>query len=493
MNQEDAIETDKKDRSKFNVLYFVLTMILQIISFSFLFNLRASEYIVYIFSFLVFCVSPFAWIADFTALGDALYKKSAYYTLFQYKKLCLIIASCFVIAGIFLVILSNEKTRKQKVKMKEKVDNPDPTNSNPDLDQKNVNLDNLSTTPAQEARSKTILILYTTIITLMWGMVLETYSRSETFGKERSAAYSSEYKTLVGNILDQPHSWLSYLETEWQHVTNEVQISPLWKSFSLYCVTFIVTFFGFFMRMPYGVVGLPDDKVRLDKYKVINMGKMFDASFFRNIGDHRDTAIFFTCLVLSFILFVFFRCIQQLGEGVRTFVKYAFFPLVILLFGLFFGLRKTLNVQGVQKLIMFLIAILLASLGTPVIFAIVQLILEIFGSTLNTLDFFYGKVAFGIIGFLTLFLLAFIYGTKWIEKDSFKNIQIMNAVLVCMAISLFVGLTPTYMIFTNIYNLCRFIIETLLVYIVPVLIVVLSIVLFVYSFKNRQKGLVTDG
>jgi hypothetical protein len=247
------------------------------------------------------------------------------------------------------------------------------------------------------------------------------------------------------------------------------------------------------MRIPYGVVGLPDDKVRLDKYKVINMGKMFDASFFRNIGHHRDTAIFFTCLVMSFLLFAFFRCIQYLGEGVRTFVKYAFFPLVILMFGIFFGLRKTFTVQGVQKLIMFLIAILLASLGTPVIFAIAQLILEIFGRSLNSPDFFIGKIAFGIIGFLILFLLTFVYGTKWIIKDSFKNLQIMNAILVCMAISLFVGLTPSYMVFTNLYKLCRFIIEALLVYIVPLLTVVLSLVLFSYSLKSRQKGLATDG
>jgi hypothetical protein len=494
MKPENTIEIKVKDKSRFNVLYFALTIILQIISFSFLFNYRSSEYIVYIFSFLVFCVSPFVWITDLIALGDVLNKNSIYYSLFRYKELSLIISSLLVVSGIFIVILSNEKTRKQKVERKRKADNPeDPTGENPIIDKNNAKLDNLIRTPMYETRSKTILILYTTIIVLMWGMVLETFSTSETFENRKAADYKTGFSTLIAFILDQPYIWLNYTETEWHKYTDQVGISPLLKSLALYCVTFIVTFFGFFMRMPYGVVGLPDDKVRLDKYKIINMGNMFGPVFTRNIGHYRDTAIFFTCLILCVVLYGVLRCLQQIGEGARTIVKFAFIPLVILIFGLFFGLRKTISTDGVQKMIMFLLAFLLSSLGTPVVVGISQMFLEIGGMSLNSPDFFYIKAVIGLLVFLTLFLLSFIYGIKWITEDSFKNLQIMNAILVCMAVSLFIGLTPSYTVFTNIYRLVKFIIESLLVYVVPLLIVILSLVLFIYSFKNRQKGLITDG
>lgn len=495
MKPEDSTaEIKVKDKSKFNVLYFALTIILQIISFWFLFNFRSSEYIVYVFSFLVFCVSPFVWMTDLLALGNVLNKSSVYYTLFRYKELSLIISFVLVISGIFLVILSNEKTRKQKVESKRKADNLDnTTGDNPVIDKNNAKLDNLIRTPMYETRSKTILILYTTIIVLMWGMVLETFSTSKTFENRKSADYSTGFSTLIAYILDQPYIWLDYTETEWHKYTDQVGISPLLKSLALYCVTFIVTFFGFFMRIPYGVVGLPDDKVRLDKYKVVNMGNMFDPVFFRNIGHYRDTAIFFTCLILCVVLYGVLRCLQQISEGVRTVVKFAFVPLVILIFGLFFGLRKTISTDGVQKMIMFLLAFLMSSLGTPVVIGISQMFLEIGGMSLNSPDFFYIKSAIGLFVFLTIFLMSFLYGIKWISEDSFKNLQIMNAILVCMAVSLFVGLTPSYAVFTNIYSLVKFIIEALLVYVVPLLVMILSLVLFIYSLKNRQKGLITDG
>ena len=482
MITEDADNTTE-NKSKFNVIYFALTMILQIISFWFLFNFRPSEYIVYIFSFLVFCISPFVWIKDLLAVGNVINPNSRYYYLFQYKELSLVISSIFVVAGIFMVILANEKTREQKVNTKKQ---EDPTVIIKDLN-------NLKTTPIQESRRKTILILYTTIISLMWGMVLETFSSSQTFGEKTGGKYTSGFTTLIASLLDMPYTWLNRWETDWHSFTDTIYISPLWKSFSLYCITFIVTFFGFFLRIPYGVVGIPDNKVRLDKYKIINMGNMFTPEFFRNVSHYRNTAIFFTCLVLCVVLYIFLRFLQQFGEGVRTFVKFAFFPLVILIFGLFFGFRKKIKVGGVQKMIMGLLAVLMASLGTPVIITIVQLLFEIIGMTLNSTDYFYAKIVIGLLVFLTLFLVTFIFGSKWITKDSFKNLQIMNAILVCMAVSLFVGMTPTYMVFTNIYSFVKFLIEALLVYVVPLMIVILSIVLFIYSLKSRRKGLKTDG
>jgi hypothetical protein len=482
MIREDASEIPIKDKSEFNVLYFATTMILQMISFWFLFNFRSSEYIVYIFSLLVFCVSPFVWIKDLLAIGNVLNKDSIYYTLFLYKGLSLAISSVLVIAGMFLVIMSNEITRKQKVEKKRKSGNPAPSADNVDIDQNNAKLDNLTTTPMQETRSKTILILYTTIITLMWGMVLEAFSRSCSFGKDGRSGYKSGFATLIGHILDKPYTWVSSSEKKWINYTTQIKVSPLCKSFLLYFTTFLVIFFGLFARVSLGV----------NKYKIVNMGNMFGSNFYRNVGYYRDAAIFFTCLILCLFLYI---CLLQVGEVFRTFVKFAFLPLLVLIFGLFFGLRKTFDVLGVQNLIMFLIALLLAFLGTPVIIALVQLLCEIRGWSLNSNHFppVYIASLFGVFVFLPLFLLTFILGMKWVADDSFKNLQMMNVIIVCMAVSSFVSLTPAYTVFTNMYNVIKFIIEVLLIYIVPLLIVVLSLVLFIFSLKNRNGGLVTDG
>ena len=104
-----------KTTSQFNVVYFLMTICLQIISFVFLFNYRSTEYIVYVFSFIVFCLSPFVWVNDLLAVGNVLNTNSLYFTLFQYKELSLIISSLLIFLGIFLVLLTNENVRKQKV------------------------------------------------------------------------------------------------------------------------------------------------------------------------------------------------------------------------------------------------------------------------------------------------------------------------------------------------------------------------------------------
>lgn len=100
-------------KEQFKVVYYILSVILQIISFSYLFDFRQTEYIVYVFSFVVYCVSPFLWIQDFHNFGNYL-EKSWVRILFKYKKYSLYLASILTFLGIFLVILTNENIRKKK-------------------------------------------------------------------------------------------------------------------------------------------------------------------------------------------------------------------------------------------------------------------------------------------------------------------------------------------------------------------------------------------
>ena len=83
---------------------------------------------------------------------------------------------------------------------------------------------------------------------------------------------------------------------------------------------------------------------------------------------------------------------------------------------------------------------------------------------------------------------------KWFVEGNDKQIRLFNALLITMAVSLFIGLSAYYNMFTNLYKFIKTIIETILVYVAPIAVVVLSLVLFIFSMKNHDKYILkTDG
>ena len=481
--------------SQFTVAFFLMTMCLQIISFLFLFNYRSTEYIVYIFSFIIFCVSPFVWINDLLAVGSVLNTNSIYFSLFQYKEISLVISSLLLFLGIFLVLLTNENVRAMKVGQKHKAGEvAEKTTSD-----ENVTLNSLWTSNSQEAKNKLILKLYATVVILSWGLVIETFSGSATFGKKIKEGHTdSGFAGMIGWLLNMPQTILIETDKAIHRQTDPLtNVTPFVKAFSAYFVTFIILFFGLFLRIPIGVTG-----VNYNKIHVVNMENIYNAKFFRNIDQNRNIAIFFTCWILSFLLWgsisyliewldPWSNIILTRNISVGTVIKSSFFLFVILIFGSFFGKRDSLDPRSVQLLIMFLLSVLCSILGTPVLVGLIQFILELSGYSLNEgTSLLY---CFGVC-FALLFSIVMSYGKQWIMDDAYKRIQIFNAVLVCMAVSLFIGLSTTYNMFTNAYNVFRFLIEAVFVFIVPLLIVILSLILFAFAFKSYQKGLImTDG
>ena len=472
------------EETRFNVVYFFMTMCLQIISFVFLFNFRSTEYIVYIFSFIIFCVSPFVWINDFLAVSTGLNTDSRYSTLFQYKEISLGISSLLIFLGIFLVILTNEKIRKQKVEQKLKAEKIDDWSA----DKKPAeNLNSLKTSDSQEYNSKEILRLYALAVILSWGMVMETFSDSTTFGDK--GLTKSGFSEWMRELMNIPH----FIVGETDNVIHQQtagNVSPMIKAFSAYAVTFIVFFFGLFIRIPLsGGRGF-------DKIHVVNMENIFNPKFFRNIDQNRNVAIFFTCTFISSLLFMFGLLIQKIPVVLPVYVlPIGFVSLTTLLFGSFFGMRHKIDAKWVQIMIMFLLSVLCSLLGTPVIVGMLQFFLEIFGMSLITENSSWLGLGISVVlSFFLIFSFVMYFSLTWINNDASKRIQIFNAVLVCMALSLFMGLSTTYHMFTNLYTFIRGILESLFVYIVPFLVIVVSIVLFALSFKSYQKGLImTDG
>jgi hypothetical protein len=491
-----AIADDKeeeKQTSQFKVVYFLMTVSLQIISFFYLFNYRSTEYIVYIFSFIVFCVSPFVWLNDLIAVGSVLNPNSRYYNLFQYKELSLAISSLLLFLGIFCVLLTNENVRKQKVDQKLKADKVDHWKKTKPTEK----LNSLKTTNLREDNNKTILRLYALVVVLSWGLVLEAFSDSETFGeKMKKGTTSSGFVELTAWFLNKPQIMMNGIDKTIHDQTDSLTgVTPMIKAFSVYVVTFITLFFGLFIRIPIGVSG-----VNYNKIHVANMENIYGQKFIRNLDQNRNIAIFFTSCVLSFLswgmLYAFLNKFSDWSNlmlvrniSVGTVLKSSYFLFVMLIFGTLFAKRKSLSSQNVKVLVMFLLALLCSALGTPVLMGMIQFILELSGQSL--VDFL-PQTASGI--FVLLFVIVMFFGKKWIHDDAYKRIQILNAVLVCMSASLFMGLSTTYNMFTNAFYLIRFIFEAVFVFIVPLLIVIMSFILFMFAFKSHQKGLImTDG
>ena len=528
-------------KQQFKVVYYILSVILQIISFSFLFDFRQTEYIVYVFSFVVYCVSPFLWIQELRELGTNL-KGSSVYNLFKYKEFSIYLSSVLTFLGIFLVILTNENIRKQKVginKAREEKGYHEQTE-----EERDETLNSLKTKDKQkEHYSKVVLILYTTVVALTWGLIGETFSNSTTFIKNKWEYDTNGFTKTMGWLLDQPHDLLYLLDKQWHKITNKIHVNPLLKCFSFYCITFVSMFFGLFIRFPKNYSEIRDeeyygeDKKKVSRVKreqknreakfgaikIINMQNIFTQKFYRNITDYKHTALFFIC---AFICTAFFMCINFLSLF-RDFMwkKTSFVLFTGLIFGLFFGLRDKIvgSVESVKTLVMFLLAVIFSLLGTPVVLGIMQLFMEsgLLGGFVGMFSNFFLKLAnrfrkepldflsldrtlnaggsfLSILTFLIfIFLLFLIFGAgvdKWFVEGNDKQIRLFNALLITMAVSLFIGLSAYYNMFTNLYKVIKTIIETTLVYVAPIGIVVLSLVLFIFAMKNHDKFLYkTDG
>lgn len=89
-----------------NFLMYCTSVALQIVSFVFLFKYKSLEYVIFIYSFILYAFSPLF-------LVDKLIENmSSSSSITIYKQVCLFVSYCFVAAGLFIVLLTNEKARK---------------------------------------------------------------------------------------------------------------------------------------------------------------------------------------------------------------------------------------------------------------------------------------------------------------------------------------------------------------------------------------------
>jgi hypothetical protein len=496
-------------------VYYILSIILYIISFKFLFQDKSTEYITSIFLFILNSVFPFLWIEDFrqfyTLTGSPLIK---------YKGWGLGISSIFVFIGMLLILITNERVRK------EKVNKSDEDNTVKDL--------HLKDDPTKEYKDKVIKITFVTVVVMMWAMVGETFSSSNgsfaSFDKYKlykdHSSEISDFVTIIKWLLDQPYEICTNIDKLIHQFTHRIPMPPLVKCFATYCVVFIVSFFGLFVRIPHHPEVI---KHKMDGIEIVNMTNVFTPLFHRNYQQYRDFCLFVWGAIVSG---VFMWSLSYIPNGTISPTLTKLINLLVIggSFGSIFGVRHLFDLNKTKQLVISILALIFAIVGTPVvlgllkflfkfgigkvimgivltlIFLILKPLLKInmnvnekidgtFESIKDALEVGIGKTNYlfplSMVVGLSLFSTIMVDSTttttskKWMYNN--KSLKLFIVVLVCMTISLFLSLSVEYNIFYQLYRFLKNLIEFNVVYLVPLGSVVVSIIHFVFSLKNHDK------
>lgn len=525
INKWEEIGDTTESREVMKVVYYIMSIILYIISFKYLFENKNTEYSAYIFLFILNSISPFLWIEDFRRILNGLninpLKNPNKNLLMTLKSFSMGISSIFVFISFLLVITTNERIRKMKMKMEGEGNNIS------DLDVKFIDY--------KEYKDKVILITFVSIIVIIWAMLGETFSSSNTmfssFNKdeffEEIPLAESGFTKIIKWLLDQPYAIIQNIEQYIHNFSSKIKLEPMIKMVATYCVTFIVTFFGLFVRIP----KRPEEiKNKMDRFKVINMSNVFTPVFYRQYNQYKHLSLFTWGTIISLFIGWFFYYIRVfiLSDLTNYWKSGAIGIYGILVVGVFaglFGVGAKLEVQETKVLVMSVLAFMMAVLGTPVVtglFSILNkvsygLIANIYNrknktnvnKSISTPTF-----KLSIISFIGIFFGVMISSTtkivtnpldrklktnkigrptntvtntdiRWVDHP--KSMRLFNVVLVCMLISLVLALSMNYKIFTHIYTLIKSLLEMTVVYIAPFGIIAIAIMNFVFSKKNHDK------
>lgn len=485
-------------------LFYFVSIIMYCISFVYLFGKSLpSTYVVYMFAFILNTVFPFIWISEFFAInpGNNIFVQR----LINYRSFGVAVSLSIQFFSLFLVVLTNENIRKMKV-------------LSVPSDQKNNRTRQTDMTKLDASTAlayKNITILFVTITTLIWGIVGEAFSENKIISIADNNNNNDDTKALASTIrwlLNQPYQLIYNFDTLWNNLMQRILVSPLVKAFSMYCATFLVLFFGMFVRIRHFKHPLQHNPI--DRFNIVNIGPLFTPEFKRNVDKYRSLCVFCLSLMVSLCFAGLMFWLKSLFKDIipknaiigTTLAGFALF------FGCFFGMRKKMfpDLFAVKKIVYFLLCFIFTMVGTPVVLGGIQLLIE--SGLLNIFQRFCLQVYSGLTGGSTLpilkslntngmlggsalvisiVLLFTMFGLgldrKWVVDADGKSMQMFMVTLITMTVSLFTALNTKYKVCTALYTLIRKIVEFVLVYLAPLTLVALASVQFVFSYKNYMK------
>jgi hypothetical protein len=482
------------------ILYFVF-MAMYIISFSYLFERGTSEYIVYVFVFIINALFPLIWIKDLRDfISHVKFDSPTMRMLMDYRQWAMYLALTFQFLALLLVLLKNENVRK-KNKINHDEDATRPKRNTLDTDHGKT-----------EKRDKNILIMFVTITTIIWSLIGDTFSIPVP-----NEFLASEYNTYLIRairwLMEQLPRTLHNIDASWLYYMDKIRTTPLIKAFGMYCVVFIVVIFGAFIRIPKEAHRKPHKLAPMKRFDVINIESPFPAKFERNVEDYRNLTLFFLCSLIVFIFAYIMYLLHYFLKVPKEFVQGSVVLAAAIFFGSFFGKRHEIlpDSLSVKKLTFFILSVIFSFLGTPVVLAILQLFAEIgviggihkvfndiYQSIMHTSDPYekpytlnHGNmltILATVIGITLTFLMYGLGVDKgWFDNVDGKPFMMFLAVLITMAISMYMALSTSYPMFTMLYEFLHGIAYYVNLYISPLAIVAFSIVQFVFAYKNNEK------
>lgn len=475
-------------------LFYIVSVAMYCVSFYYLFLKHLpSENIIFIFIFVMNTIFPFIWMKDFLSVDS---KNEFAHKLVLYRNIGVAVASCLQFLSLFMVVLKNENVRKMKILSVKK---DDEANNRQKITDLNTNDE------GTEKADRIIAILFVTITTLIWGVIGVAFSDNKIIKTFDPTFYSSLYQTIYW-LLNQPYHFIHNFEITWHQLMDRINVSPLVKAFSMYCVTFLVTFFGAFVRIPN--FKNPREHNRMDRFNIVNMMPIFPAIFIRRLDQYRSLSVFLLSLIVSLCFALIMFTLKSVFQIIpKSVVVGASIVGMAVFFGCFFGKRQEMfpDAKSVKNLIFFLLCFIFALVGTPVALGGIQLLMEtgllsvvqrVFSiltnqsipllTTLNYHGILQGS-AFVIFTVLLFSMYGLGVDKKWLSNANGKSMQMFLVTLVTMTISLYTALNTKYSVNLVLYEWIKSILQLVLVYVAPLALVALAIVQFIFSYKNYMK------
>jgi hypothetical protein len=452
----------------------------------------------WIFTFIVNTFFPFVWLEDFIKLSKILSSRNkagdlenpVHFYSYLYAFVCVGITFILQFVVLVFIMIKNENIRKMKKREKER------QNEDPSLTEKKIDTTNIATTDKKvEFRDKVTTKLYITSTVLIWGIVAYNFSEyiSVLKDKEKDADPNLSKSLTKGSFtigadiawwISLLHNGALSIDGIWHEYVDMIHAPAMIKSFSMYCITFIAIFFGCFIRIPRH----PLSHNLSDRFRIVNIDTVFNAKFERRMKDFKDLTMFFFAAFISFCTMVFFFLLS-IPKNITLGMS---FVCMVVYFAVFFKKKDKIfkSKQKLQKIIYFFLCLIFAFLGTPPAISLVELGLRFANQTLNK-PFYGGLNSLAVASvFVFVFLLFFMYGygvdKKWVFNDEGRPFKTFLAVMITMAISLFMAFSMHYNILTVLYTAIASILKLILKYIAPIGLISFIIVQFIFTFKNYQ-------
>lgn len=458
-----------EEHTNVGIVVYLLSIVLYIVCFAYLFEKNSTEYIVWIVLFILNFITPVIWMMDMSKLYGLVSNQLPEFNknVFTYGFFSLVISSIVSFITLFIVLLKNEKVRKVKKKQGHYQDTTEPSTLKTDIH-------------SVEKRDRYISIIYTTLVVLYWSFI--AFSFGEYLKNMPIEREHFPFGSRIKALMDIVPNLMSWFDSSIHFYTKQINMIPLVKSFWMYVAVFLIVFFGVFARVKYTGLSdfFQDEDVKIkQRIELVNMGPLFTRQFDKEFYSIR----IFVMSLIAFICTAVLGGLLMLSENI---IPSQLKPFLILLAGFLLGLtfitkrEELFPKEVIKNWIFFFLCVLFSLVSAPAFTGMTELVLSFIGVNMGKNAIFMMSIVAGLI-----FLIMYVVGmsNNWITKHGYR-MKTFLVLLVTMTISLFFALSTEYSMFKNTYDLIAFVLRFVMKFIAPFAMVVLSIVTLYFANIN---------